>query len=724
MLLIPSITCECIYSALQKFLLTVFVITGLTASICFSVALAADEVASFTSDNNEYQLSTTPMLTGPKGLNLTPSARFGKTGEIRLTTSTSDPYAHLSVGAQLFDGVFMGLRQTSEVSSLTELSDRLFPGLDFKFKLLDETRYKPALALGLQSAYGHKRQAGEYLVASKRYGSFDFSAGIAWGRLGSAGHMDNPLSVFGGHFEKKRPLDGETLNSPGDWFTGEQIGFFGGISYHPKGTPFTLKADWGADRYIREAAAIDGFDTPDPWSISLDYTPFESVSANIGLVGGKKIMGRLTFRGQSQNWGGKWQDNTKPAPVYPVAIGAPEPGLIQDKSKERRQYLTNPVFRNHRAHTTLVLNNTLSAPKAYGRLMRDMSLYGGDKTRAVHITPHSHGLEGRPVTIYQKDMRKAVLTHSSSPQEIWRNSQIGIRKDSFTGPLPLLLTTSAFKLEQEISLAEDDTSLISRSSLTQESRAHLGGQVFIGLKTRLNLGNNLDDLERFNQFRPNDGPVVRSDIARFADQTIGIDRLYAAYMATPYTDLHLGLAVGYLEEIYAGGAAEILYRPFGRTWSIGGSLGQVWRRDPDTTLNNDLQDSSVTTGHLHLFYEVPGTTSTISAKLGRYLGEDWGMTLELGNRFDNGVDLSGFVTASTEKDKDIFGGESIIYSGLKLSVPLGNFRYVPENTKLVTSFAPIGRDKGQVLNAPLNLYEKSEIFSYRHYMRNWGDILK
>ena len=207
-------------------------------------------------------------LYGSLGLNTTPSARHDPAGFITATISTSDPYVHGSISAQLSDNFNITLRQSAEVSNITDDPDRFYPGIDLRLKLLNEDTYAPAMTLGLNSAFGHKRFASEYLVASKRYKDLDFSAGIAWGRLGSAAHISNPLSILGSHFDKRRDLSSENPNTMKNWFTGEDIGFFGGVEYFLPAFKnidgVSLKADWGADRYIIEQQNIDGFDAPDP----------------------------------------------------------------------------------------------------------------------------------------------------------------------------------------------------------------------------------------------------------------------------------------------------------------------------------------------------------------------------------------------------------------------------------------------------------------------------
>ena len=158
-------------------------------------------------------------LYGPLGLNTIPNARMDDTGTIRAGIGTLDPYIHSWLSFQLAEPLSVTLRQSAEVSNLNEDADRLYPGVDFKLRIMEETATRPELSIGLQSAIGHKRMAGEYIAASKRYKDFDFTAGLGWGRFGTAGHFENPFKIFGGHFDKGRSLDGEMPNRPDDWFT-------------------------------------------------------------------------------------------------------------------------------------------------------------------------------------------------------------------------------------------------------------------------------------------------------------------------------------------------------------------------------------------------------------------------------------------------------------------------------------------------------------------------
>src|SRR5687768_3729397 len=109
---------------------------------------------------------STPSLLGPLGLNTVPNARMDDPGTVRAAVSALDPYVHAYLGLQIAGPLYIGLRQTALTSSINGTADRLFPGVDLKLRLLTENAWRPEIAVGLQSAFGHKRMAGEYIAFS------------------------------------------------------------------------------------------------------------------------------------------------------------------------------------------------------------------------------------------------------------------------------------------------------------------------------------------------------------------------------------------------------------------------------------------------------------------------------------------------------------------------------------------------------------------------------
>src|SRR5204863_9402641 len=78
-----------------------------------------------------------------------------------------------------------------------------------KFRLWSESRYAPQVAVGLRDLGGTGLFSGEYLVANKRFGAFDWSFGIGWGYVGGAGDVRNPLSALNEKFNIRPTYTGE-----------------------------------------------------------------------------------------------------------------------------------------------------------------------------------------------------------------------------------------------------------------------------------------------------------------------------------------------------------------------------------------------------------------------------------------------------------------------------------------------------------------------------------
>ena len=180
-----------------------------------------------------------PALTndfGGVGLLQTPTARFARDGQLTAGFNHVWPYDRYFVTLQALPWIETTLRYTSVANRLysdvpdfsggQSYKDR---GFDFKVKLIDEGRIRPALAIGGRDFLGTGLFSSEYIVANKNFGPLDLSIGLAWGNLGSRGHIRNPLTYISSRFETREPFTagGGTFNNV--YFTGPRSAFFGGV---------------------------------------------------------------------------------------------------------------------------------------------------------------------------------------------------------------------------------------------------------------------------------------------------------------------------------------------------------------------------------------------------------------------------------------------------------------------------------------------------------------
>lgn len=653
----------------------------------------------------QYAPSTN--ASGMLGLNTIPSARMDKKGTMRVGASKEDPYYHSFIGFQLTDPFYVSFRQTAETDSLTNSPDAFYPGVDFKLRLMQETENRPAMVVGLDSAFGHKRMASEYLSFSKRYKNFDFTGGMAWGRLGSKGHIKNPLRAVSDHFGKTRDYDSFFDSQDMDsWFTGEDIGFFGGVEYYTPINGLSLKADYGANDYIGEQNSIfTEFDAPAPWGLSLNYKPIDQIDISAGVIGGEQFMARFSLQDQIQDWIGrpsKLGNAPELLPRKQNAIGSNEHYFnLSEHQPTGRQI----------GRTTKVIANEAQADK-----------------ESIRLSLRHKGLKGPVLTLMRKDIEQATLHNHGSPEEIWHNTTIKKNDKplfdwmAFNEENRIDNQKYALKfiLDQEVSLSESDAGILYDTAALIEGEKTMPWGFLVGATGRVNIANNLKNL---SDFRFRDANPVRSDEDLFASNRFGVDRFYGSWLKSLTPNTHVALTGGYLEEMFSGYGGEILYRPFGKTFAIGAEGWRVNKRDPDSFLASEIKEQSIYTGHVNLFYEMPNQTTTAYLKIGQYLREDKGATFGVKNNFENGTKLEAFITGTDQEDADILGNSTHMFGGVRVSLPLGNIPYVPDGSELRLSTQPFARDSGQILDNPQPLYDVTEPIASRQLHRSWKTLL-
>ena len=587
----------------------------------------------------------------------------------------------------------------------------------------------PQVAIGLQSALGHKRMAGEYIALSKRYNNFDFTAGLGWGRFGTAAHFDNPLRAISSHFEKNRNFNSQHPNEPQDWFTGESVGIFGGIEYFLPFNSLSLKFDYGADRYTAEKAAFN-FDAPAPWSAGLSYSHAHWLNAGIALQGTNRVMARLSIQANPKDWPLTHKKYKDPKPFYKERGQTENLKAIPQSAENENITLYGIHTQENRIYATLELPDNTNVPQEVGRALRHIAAHSGPNIEEITITPRKGHVQGTSITIMRSDVEKAMDNNHGSPQEIWKNTEFITSHSPINLPTPFLSTKGikrekklTFTLENTLGLSEKDHGALYRSAIIAEVKSSPFLGFLSGTSVRLNIK---DNLEKLDKFRPHLLHPVHSDIADFTKKRLGLETAYIGYAKSLTPELHLLGLTGYLEEFYAGFGGEILYRPFDKRFAFGADIWHVLRRDAGSPLNLAMRsdNGNITTGHINAWYDLPHHEDiTIHARAGRFLGTDWGVSTGLEKQFKNGAKLSGSVSISNASDPDIFGGTTHAYHSINLTIPIGSAPYIPQDSSIRTTIAPIGRDIAQSIKRPIKLLEMTAPFTIDHTARNWNKIL-
>ncbi|MFQ3622729.1 MAG: YjbH domain-containing protein, partial [Acetobacteraceae bacterium] len=195
--------------------------------------------------------------------------------------------------------------------------------------------------------------------------------------------------------------------------------------------------------------------------------------------------------------------------------------------------------------------------------------------------------------------------------------------------------------------------------------------------------------------------AVRTDLGAYLDATrTPLLSLTAERIWTLAPDVFARATAGYLEMMYGGVQGEVLWRPIDRSFAIGAELAWVKQRGYDQAFG--FRNYETWTGHASLYWDLPYRDLYATIRAGRYLARDWGATIELGRRFDSGIEVGAFATF-TNAGFDSFG-EGSFDKGIFVRFPF-DLAGTPSPSRGQLLIRPLIRDGGQRLAVDSPLYE-------------------
>lgn len=568
------------------------------------------------------------------------------------------------------------------------LYDRSF---DVIFHLADEDPegWRPAVALGLQDFGGTGIYGAEYLVASRHFGPrVTASAGIGWGRLGSYGGFDNPLSVISDRFDT-RSTTGETGRLALDsYFRGDAALFFG-MDWQATDR-LRLSLEYSSDAMVREAEII-GFDHRTPINFGLDYRLAGGGHVGVSLLHGSALS--FTFS--------KVLDPRRPA----AASGRePAPPAVRQGRGEgdlhaalAAQGIGLEAVSVEGDTASVAINNRIwsAQAQAFGRAARVMSGVLPPEVTTFRMRSLTRGMPMQEVTLTRQDLEALEY----APDGAWQAWVRAETVDAATRPDPRLNPKADHALRlrpyAQPGLFDPDNPL--RFDLGAElvgewsplPGLHISGAI------RQKLAGNLDASNR-----PSNSvlPHVRSDAALYyKTDDPQVEWLTAEYFLRPGRDLYGRLSFGLFERMYGGVSAEVLWAPVDSRLALGVELNHAMLRDTD---GFGFQDYNVVTGHASAYLDM-GRGYHAQLDAGRYLAGDLGATLTLTRRYGNGFEVGAFATL-TDVGFDDFG-EGAFDKGITITLPLGAGQ--PTRATSSVTLRPLLRDGGARLSVRNRLYD-------------------
>lgn len=615
---------------------------------------------------------------GGTGLLLTPTARMLPEGTVNAGVGIIGPlYRHLYAGAQLLPGLEVTVRETLYPNDWG-LSD---PGLDVKLRLLREGPWWPAVAIGgrdvLNSGLdlpGKGRFTGGYGVLSRRYRSVDASLG--WGRIG-----------------------------------GRAGAVFGGVAWHTPVPGLGLMLEYAAER-PDDPSQSSRF----PVNAGLTYRPLPWLNLGAGFEQGRRVMLRAAVIIDTP------RIDAEP-PLPPPRVGPRPAGLpalaYEIVDDARAAGLPARAASLTAGRTTLWLDTPGDVPaRDVGRAARVLADGAPAEVETLTVATGASGLDGVALSLERGDLERA-LRQRGSPEELWRTARV--EPASVAGHPQDWPSRWSLALRPTIeqSLFEEGVPYAYRTYAAAALAFSPVRGLVLGGGLRLNLNGNLGLLDA--QAMPAASPV-RSDVALYTQRLAGLEHLHASWLGNPAPGWHTRVSAGHFEEMFGGVGGEVLYRPLRARWAVGMDVNRVWKRPAWDALRIDTA-AGRTTGHASLAIEAPGAARTGMLRLGRYLGGDWGGTVEIAHHFANGMRLGGHLTWTDgpRPGQSRLGGR--VDHGLVLTMPLGAGGWLPDGASAEVATRTLGRDGGQRLRTPLPLYETGAPAGFGRLAGTWADLL-
>lgn len=671
---------------------------------------------------------------GGVGLWQLPTANMKPDGQVDVLVSYVWPYTRTNVILQPFPWLEGIIRYTS-ISNIPYRGPRMAKNegdkdksFDAKFRIIKEDYYWPAVAVGFRDFGGTGLFSSEYLNASKRFGNFDVTLGIAWGNMagGIDGNIPNPLCSIANRFCHRNAVSkhGGTLTW-GNYFSGSRASLFGGVEYQTPFSPLRLKLEYDPNNYQHEAAQFSKKALPhhSHWNFGAVYRLLHVFDLSVAYERGDTVMASLDFSA-----------SLKAAPTFlpkldqqPIKLTTPKLPKHTTTSGRPTKYKVNwPVvvkyllsvagFKTVAIHQQgshlIIKGKQLRYRNPYMAMQRISSvLYDATplKYKTFTVVDQAYGMMFGQMTtsrskIQQLDEQRLVpfnqnnevhqvgdidihnhpaLNHLSTP--VWQSVPSKFNYYIEPGIKGLLAAPGKFYMYR----------LLLKVGGSYQIRRHL---LLTG-----EFAYDIDDNMQGYTYNPPATPLprVRTHVIEYLTTSkFWVNILQANYFKQLSRSWYGQVYGGYMEQMFGGLGTEVLYKPSGRFYAFSADVNYVKQRSFNEGFG--FRHYGVTTAHLTWYYQWPIYHILSKISVGRYLAGDYGTTIDLSRQFSSGITIGAFATFTNVSAADY--GEGSFTKGVYIRIPLDFFSLQSTTSQLNLSWMPLLRDGGATLNRKYSLY--------------------
>jgi len=633
---------------------------------------------------------------------------YGTTGLIDLPSARMEDDATIKIGAA-FDERHRSYMLTYQATPWLEATFR-YTGFEqfffwdrnyeVKFRLLEETADLPQLALGIRDIVGTGVFGSEYLVASKRFGALDTTLGVGWGRLADEGVFSNPLINLSDRFAQ-REIDAEFGGelATGSFFSGPNMGIFGGLEYDFERWPVTLVAEYNPDQYLINQ--VNGELPPaSPWSFGAKWEWVPGVVISLSHQHGEELGLSISAATNTSSTPPRYRQQGFISATDMQSSDLP-PQIRQSNWYDKLLFdmersglfLVSARLHPESSSAELIIGNNSYAlwadALAHATALADLHLPA--TVRSIYFVIEDGG--HRPLTVR---VARPSTSYSQDPADLSNRQLIlpGRNIDTPMGATDFVTGKINFTLElaNRVQLFDPDDPLRYQFYIDVGANYALSNYTSIEAHYSLDIENNFDESRRVES----DSLIepVRTNIVKYlVEGASGLDSLFVQTRNSLSSDIHYRLFGGVLEEMYSGVGGEVLYQPFESRFAFGLSLNHVKQRDFDKSFKH--LDYETTTGFVSAYWATPFYNFDLALHTGRYLAKDFGSTFEARRTFPNGWQIGVWATF-TDVSAEQFG-EGSFDKGFFFRVPFNGFAGRNSRASYATRVRPIQRDGGQRL---------------------------
>ena len=634
---------------------------------------------------------------GTRGLIDTPTARMQGDGTFSTTAAFDGRHRQFAITYQATPWLEGTFRYTG--------FDNFFHwdrNYEFKARLWDEDYYSPVVAIGIRDLVGTGVFGSEYVVASKQFGQTDVSFGLGWGRLAGTGDISNPAKWISSRFDVRNAEVGEGGElSLDNFFSGSEVGFFGGIEHRFRALPLSLIAEYNPDQYDFDVAR-GGLRPKSPLSVGLTWDALPGVAITASYQHQEELGLAFQFSLDSSAEPPRRPPNDFISSYYLSQADLPSQ-INKNRWYDRLLYdversglfLVKASLSDDQQQVQLVVGNGsyFLWSDAIGRLTALADLHLPASVKSIHFVVEDAG--HRPVTVVVPRPSASLIRDDYSHLRSIRvlSGRTLNEPDHQTGFVTGKLN-NAVSLRTRFQLFDPDDPARYQVYLDVSSEYALSAHWAVRSSFAINIDQNFDEGKR--QETDSVLPPVRSEVAKYLNEgDSGLTQLIIEGRDTYGHSLHYRGFAGILEEMFSGAGGELLYWPSKSRIAVGASVAYAKQRDYDRGLGH--LDYDVITGHVSAYWATPFYNYDLAVHAGQYLAKDMGATLEVRRTFRNGWQVGAWAT-KTDVSSDDFG-EGSFDKGFYFQVPLDSIFGGNTRSKFGTRMRPIQRDGGQRLES-------------------------